>query len=295
MKALIYQLNEWNPQMISTKYPAFPVESITQKALDVWKLKADEVLLIAATDASIRAAENLNLAVAAYVNPAIPGQSYAGAGMVIEGFEEVDDVFLQRIYDRHYGLPWEIARTDRCIIRELTLLDLPALEALYQKEGVCWRRDAQGRKIPGFLEPLYEPEEEKRYQQAYISNMYRYYGYGMWLVFDKETQTLIGRAGIEHREFPQTDKPSHEEPETAVELELGYLIDPDWQGQGLAAEVCRAVLTFAREELEAPWINALTDPENKASLALLQKLGFYYLEEMNVSGNRMLRYVCNFS
>lgn len=71
--------------------------------------------------------------------------------------------------------------------------------------------------------------------------MYGYYGYGMWLVFDKASGELIGRAGLEHREFPD-----------AVELELGYLIDPDRQGQGLATEVCQAILAFAREELDFP-------------------------------------------
>ena len=66
--------------------------------------------------------------------------------------------------------------------------------------------------------------------------------------FDKASGELIGRAGLEHREFPD-----------AVELELGYLIDPDRQGQGLATEVCQAILAFAREELDFPRVNALTD------------------------------------
>ena len=44
-------------------------------------------------------------------------------------------------------------------------------------------------------------EEEKEFQRAYIENMYRYFGYGLWLVFSKETGELIGRAGLEHREY----------------------------------------------------------------------------------------------
>ena len=93
-----------------------------------------------------------------------------------------------------------------------------------------------------------------------------------------------GRAGLEHREFPD-----------AVELELGYLIDPDRQGQGLATEVCQAILAFAREELDFPRVNALTDQKNVASVALLQKLGFYYLEDTDVSGSRTQRYIYEFS
>ena len=103
--------------------------------------------------------------------------------MVIEGFEEVDDEFLERIFQRCHGQPWEIARTKRCVIRELSLEDLPALAKLYQKEGVTWRLDADGERIPGFIEPLFAKEKEKKYQQAYIINMYGYYGYGMWLGF----------------------------------------------------------------------------------------------------------------
>lgn len=182
-------------------------------------------------------------------------------------------------------MPWpavEIARTKRCVIRELSLEDLPALENCIRKKGNmapgCRRREDSG-----FIEPLFA-KEKKKYQQAYITNMYGYYGYGMWLVFDKASGELIGRAGLEHREFPD-----------AVELELGYLIDPDRQGQGLATEVCQAILAFAREELDFPRVNALTDQKNVASVALLQKLGFYYLEDTDVSGSRTQRYIYEFS
>ena len=195
LKALVYQQKEWNPLQLSTGFPVFPVENITEEALAVWKLHAEEVLLITPTDAGIQAAVRAHMAVAAYADPAFPGQSYAGAWMVIEGFEEVDDEFLERIFQRCHGQPWEIARTKRCVIRELSLEDLPALEKLYQKEGVTWRLDADGERIPGFIEPLFAKEKEKKYQQAYITNMYGYYGYGMWLVFDKASGELIGRAG----------------------------------------------------------------------------------------------------
>ena len=140
LKALVYQQKEWNPLQLSTGFPVFPVENITEEALAVWKLHAEEVLLITPTDAGIQAAVRAHMAVAAYADPAFPGQSYAGAWMVMEGFEEVDDEFLERIFQRCHGQPWEIARTKRCVIRELSLEDLPALEKLYQKEGLNLQR-----------------------------------------------------------------------------------------------------------------------------------------------------------
>ena len=113
--------------------------------------------------------------------------------------------------------------------------------------------------------------------------MYGYYGYGMWLVFDRTTGNLIGRAGLEHRDF-----------DGQTELEMGYVIAPAWQGQGIATEVCGAIIKFAREELDFPRLNALTDAKNAASIVLLEKLGFAYTEDSDAAGSRMRRYVYNF-
>ena len=54
-----------------------------------------------------------------------------------------------------------IGETDRCLIRELSLSDLPALYELYDKPGMT-----------DFVEPLYDYETELEYQKAYIENMY---------------------------------------------------------------------------------------------------------------------------
>lgn len=243
-------------------------------------MQTREVLLVAATDQTVQAAKQLGIAVAGYVNPLFPGQTFAGVPMVIEGFEEVDREFLERIYRRCHGLPWIIAVTKRCLLREMTVDDLDDLIRLYEQPGITWRLDEKGNRIPGFIEPLYPREEEKAYQKAYISNMYGYYGYGMWAVTDRESGKLIGRAGLDHREY-----------DSGVELEMGYLIDPAYQRKGIATEVCRAIMDFARENLDFFRINALTDPANRPSAALLEKLGFEYLEDFPVAGKPMQRYI----
>lgn len=294
--ALLYREPEWNPDLLDENMKrAIPAYSIAEraereslageiaKALTEHGLRSEDVLVIAATDETICAAKALGIAVTAYSNPDFPGQTYEGVPMVIEGFEEVDIEFLERIFDRCHGIPWVIARTERCVIREFAMDDLEALVKLYDQPGVTYRIDGKGQRIPGFIEPLFPMEQEREYQEAYIANMYGYYGYGMWLVVDAGTGELIGRAGLEHREF-----------EDGVELEMGYVMAPKRQRQGYAAEVCTVIMDYAKRNLDFPRVNALTDEDNAASIALLKKLGFRYLEDTDVTGSRTRRYVYYF-
>ena len=138
-------------------------------------------------------------------------------------------------------------------------------------------------EIDKYTDSLYPYEEEKEFQRAYIENMYRYFGYGLWLVFSKETGRLIGRAGLEHREY-------HEE----IELELGYIIGSKYQGQGLATEVCQAILEYAKENTGFERINALVEDGNDASIRLAEKLGFTHWEDFDLDGKIMHRYIRNF-
>lgn len=189
------------------------------------------------------------------------------ADMIVEGFEEVDEIFLNHVFERHHNLPWTILETKRCIVRELALSDMDALFTLYEDDGMT-----------EFLENLYPYEEELEYQKAYIENMYRFYGYGMWLVFEKATGKLIGRAGLEHRE------------ELDGEMELGYAIGTPYQNKGYATEVCKAIIDYARNEIMTPVLNCLMDPENASSIHLAEKLGFSFDEKIKIDKKEMLKY-----
>ena len=118
-------------------------------------LDKEHALLIAATDATIALGKELGIATMAYVNPDFPNQSYSGVDMIVEGFEEVDADFLEKVYQRYHRIPWTILETDRCVIRELTLDDLDALFELYGDGG-----------IDKYTDPLYPYEEEKEFQLA---------------------------------------------------------------------------------------------------------------------------------
>lgn len=192
----------------------------------------------------------------------------AAADILVEGFAEIDAEFLTQVYQRHHHLPWTILETERCIVREAALEDIDDLFELYSGEGMT-----------KYLEPLYEYEKEKEYQKAYIENMYGFYGYGMWLVIEKETGKLIGRAGIEHRV------------ELDGELELGYAIGTPYQRQGYATEVCLAIIEYAAEHLECGELNCLIEDGNLVSEHLAKRLGFALCEELTIDKKHMKRYV----
>ena len=181
--------------------------------------------------------------------------------------EEIDGSFLQHVYERHHHIPWIILKTPRCIVKEFSMEYLDALFELYAGKGMT-----------DYMEPLYPYEEEREYQQAYIEQMYRFYGYGMWIVCDRNTGKLIGRAGVEHRE------------ELGGELELGYAIGVPWQRQGYATEVCSAILTYVKEELMLPSVSCLIEEGNVVSEHLAQKLGFHYCETVQIDGKQMRKY-----
>jgi RimJ/RimL family protein N-acetyltransferase len=58
-----------------------------------------------------------------------------------------------------------------------------------------------------------------------------------------------------------------------AQLELGWVLHPDFQGRGFAREAAGAVLAFAFETLNAHRVQAFLDARNAASAALCERLG----------------------
>lgn len=227
-------------------------------------------LVIASTEETLKEAEALLAAALGYQNPDFPDEPLGRVEYVAEGLEEVDVSFLERVYQRKHGIPWRILETKRCYLREMTLSDLPDLYRLYEGEGMT-----------KYMEPLYEREEEEAYAKAYIRTMYRFYGYGMWLVKDRLTNELIGRAGFDH--YIENDE---------TLLEMGYAIAASRQRRGYATEVCEAMIAYAKEAaIGYDKLYCFVREGNAASRALLLRLGFSFQTRTVRDGKDMLRYV----
>lgn len=186
----------------------------------------------------------------------------------IEDLFQLEYSSLEEVYLRLAGLPWEILKTKRLLVRESTLEDVDEFYRIYREPS-----------ITRYMEGLYEDrDEEMEYMKSYIDQIYGFYGYGLWTVILKESGRIIGRAGLSVREGCENP-------------ELGFLIDALYQGQGYGYEVCSGILKYAWEELKFEKVQALVDERNMVSIRLMKKLGFAFEKDVTLNGQDYRLYI----
>lgn len=67
-------------------------------------------------------------------------------------------------------------------------------------------------------------------------------------------------------------------------LEVGWLLDREWWGRGLATEAGRAAIDYAFRALGAERVISLIRPENHPSIRVAQRLGEAYQGTVEVVG-----------
>lgn len=184
-------------------------------------------------------------------------EDFSGFTFGVEDPEHLEPDYVERVYRRLKGLPWNILETKRCLLRETTPEDVEDFFQIYSDPA-----------ITEFMEGLYpDREQEKEYIREYIKRVYAFYEFGVWTVVEKSSGRVIGRAGFSYRE-------GYDEPE------LGFIIGVPWQRRGYAEEVCRGILAYGTDRLGFREVNALVETGNEASLKLCDKLGFQAVQEL---------------
>lgn len=222
--------------------------------------------------AAARALRDGGAAVMIYLHEDNREQDFSEFLYAVEDPENLEPEYVERVYRRLKGLPWRIAESARCLVRETTPEDADAFYRIYSDPA-----------ITEFMEGLYpEIEEEKEYIREYIKKVYTFYEFGVWTVVEKAGGAVIGRAGFDFRE-------GYEEPE------LGFIIGVPWQRKGYGEEVCRLVMKYGWDTLGFKRVQAMVEPGNEASLRLCAKLGFWQEERVRLKGQEYVRLVADAS
>jgi [ribosomal protein S5]-alanine N-acetyltransferase len=100
---------------------------------------------------------------------------------------------------------------------------------------------------------------------AYIQDgqlrSYRENGFGLWRVCSRDSGQALGLCGLVRRAG-------------LVVPDVGYAFLEGVWGQGLAQEAAAATVAYARDRLGLSSLAAIAKPDNKASLRVLEKVGF---------------------
>lgn len=111
---------------------------------------------------------------------------------------------------------------------------------------------------------------------AYMEKNLRHwdqFGFGTWILRDRRDDSVAGRAVLRHLMIDGVD-----------EIEVGYGFHPHQWGRGLAQEITVACLGYARNQLKATSVVALTHPRHERSQNVLIKAGMIFDREVEEEG-----------
>lgn len=142
-------------------------------------------------------------------------------------------------------------QTDRLELKKISLMDAPFILELFNSPG--WKQYIGDRNVHNI-------EDAENYIRDKYLPSFKINGYGSFVCVLKETGEIIGSCGLYKRE--NLNHP-----------DIGFAFLPQFFGKGYAFEAASKIMTYAKTTLKIPKILGFTTKNNKASIALLHKIG----------------------
>ncbi|NKB70366.1 MAG: GNAT family N-acetyltransferase [Candidatus Latescibacteria bacterium] len=156
-----------------------------------------------------------------------------------------------------------IFQTERLFFRRCRPSDFDALEPILS--------DPPTMRLMGTGQP--QTDAEIRGFLDFAEQHHREYGFGPGLLVDKETNAVIGDAGLVFHDQSQQV------------AEVYYVLSRPMWNKGLATEFCQAAVDFLLARPDVGSVRATAMPENTASVRMLEKSGFLF-QHYNQQANR---------
>ena len=152
----------------------------------------------------------------------------------------------------------KILETENLILRHFEADDLNDLFRLYSDPDVR-------RYFPDGTRDLAYTKEELEY---YVHGHPDHPELGLWATVHKPSRRFIGRCGL----LPWTI-------DGRFEVEVAYLLDKAYWGQGLGTEAAQAVLDYGFAQLQLPRLICIITPGNVASVKVASRIGMVFERE----------------
>ncbi|GAB7129134.1 GNAT family N-acetyltransferase [Silvimonas sp. JCM 19000] len=152
--------------------------------------------------------------------------------------------------------------TERLTLRPITRDDAGFIVQLLNSPG--WLQFIGDKKVRN-------ESDAQRYIQDGPLAMYAATGFGLWVMVRTDDGALLGMSGLIKRAGLD-------------DVDLGYALLPQFEGQGYASEAARAWLAWGRQTKNLQRVVAITDREHIASGRLLQRVGFVFERVIEIPG-----------
>lgn len=159
-----------------------------------------------------------------------------------------------------------------------------------ETERLLIRKWDAGRDLDDALAIYGDPETmrfipcgalDREQTQRFISRMIERdeaNGFGIWPVVLKSERRVIGECGITYI------------PDYGTDVEIAWIYNRAYHGQGYATEAARAVLDYAFSEVRLPKVYALIERANGASIAVANKLRMNFDRIIRAYRRDLMRY-----
>ncbi len=143
-----------------------------------------------------------------------------------------------------------ILETERLYLREMNQSDFEDLAEILQNSRVMY---------------AYEHDFSDNDVQEWLDRQitrYKKYGFGLWAVILKNTDEMIGQAGLTMQSYKGTEV-----------LEIGYLLKERFWHHGYASEAANGCKKYAFEQLNRDKVYSIIKSDNYASMKVAKSMG----------------------
>lgn len=143
-----------------------------------------------------------------------------------------------------------VLETERLVLREMGQGDFKDLAEILQDPEVMY---------------AYEHEFSYNDVQIWLDRQierYRKYGFGLWAVILKNTNEMIGQAGLTIQPYKNTEV-----------LEIGYLLKKNFWHHGYASEAAQGCKKYAFKHLKKKKVYSIIKADNLSSINVAESIG----------------------
>jgi RimJ/RimL family protein N-acetyltransferase len=152
--------------------------------------------------------------------------------------------------------------TERLQFRPLEMTDVDELVALHEDPLAVRFLGSHDR---AWMERLIRMVDEEWAER----------GHGRIAIVERESGRFLGRTGLKY--WQQFD-----------ETEVSWLLHADARGKGYATEAGAAALRWGFERFEPPYLTAMIQPDNAASLRVAERLGMSPIRTDRLLGDEVI-------